>query len=97
MDIQRLRNLTTGKLHTDISHIYTDLEAITGQPGLMTHMLPGALKAVKPWLREHVTDDRFWDGKYDPTHAGEFLLPIPTDEDRKIMMDRFFQQPDPIF
>ena len=30
MDIQRLRNLTTGRLHTEMGHIYEDLELITG-------------------------------------------------------------------
>lgn len=41
------------------------LEIITGERGLMTHMLPRAARAVEPWLREHVTDPRFWDGEYD--------------------------------
>ena len=56
MDIQRLRSLTTDKLHTDIVHVYEDLEHISGQVGLMTHMLPRMARAVKPWLREHVTE-----------------------------------------
>lgn len=67
MNIQRLRNLTTGRLHTEIGHIYEDLGIITGETGLMTHMLPRAMRACEPWLREHVTDPRFWDGEYDPT------------------------------
>ena len=29
MNIQRLRNLTTGILHTEMGHIYQDLETIT--------------------------------------------------------------------
>ena len=77
MDIQRLRNLTTGRLHTDISHVYEDLGIITGEAGLMTHMLPRAMRAAEPWLREHVTDARFWDEQYDTTHTGEFDLPTP--------------------
>lgn len=96
MDIQRLRNLTTGRLHTDIGCIYEDLGTITGEEGLMAHMLPGAMRAVKPWLREHVTDPRFWDGEYDTTHTGEYDLPASTDSDRAAMFERYKAQPNPL-
>lgn len=61
MDSQRLRNLTTGRLHTEIGHVYEDLEMIIGEEGLMTHMLPRVRDSVLPWLKEHVTESRFWD------------------------------------
>lgn len=96
MDIQRLRNLTTRMLHTEMGHIYEDLGTITGEKGLMTHMLPRALRAVEPWLREHVTDARFWDGEYDTTHVGEYKLPLPTDADRQAMLNRYLEQPNPL-
>ena len=32
MDVQRLRNLETGRPHTDIGHVCEDLEWISGQP-----------------------------------------------------------------
>lgn len=96
MNIQRLRNLTTGRLHTEIGHIYEDLDAITGEDGLMTHMLPRAMKAVEPWLREHVTEPRLWDGKYDKHHTGEYALPKPTDDDRAAMFERFKVMPSPL-
>lgn len=96
MDIQRLRNLTTGRLHTEMGHIYEDLGAINGEQGLMTHMLPRAMTAVEPWLREHVTDPRFWDDEYDPTHNGEYALPEPTAEDRTAMFERYKAQPNPL-
>lgn len=96
MDIQRLRNLTTGRLHTEIGHVYEDLEIITGEKGLMTHMLPRAARAVEPWLREHVTGPRFWDGEYDTTHAGECDLPEPTDSERAAMFERYKEQPNPM-
>lgn len=94
MNIQRLRNLTTRRLHTDIRHVYEDLEIITGETGLMTHMLPGVMKACEPWLRKHVADARFWDGKHDPSHTGEFELPTPSDDDRVEMFKRYIAQPD---
>lgn len=96
MDIQRLRNLTTGRLHTDIGCIYEDLGWITGQEGLMTHMLPRAMAAVEPWLRKHITEPRFWDGEYDTTHTGEYALPEPTDDDRQAMTERYIAQPNPL-
>jgi hypothetical protein len=96
MDIQRLRNLTTGRLHTDVAHIYQDLEALTGLYGLMAQMLPRVCKAIEPWLKGHVTDQRFWDGEYDITHTGEYALPEPTEEDRITMLERYKAMPDPL-
>ena len=96
MDIQRLRNLTTGRLHTDMGCIYEDLGMLTGESGLMTHMLPRAMKAVEPWLRENVKDDRFWDGEFDTTHKGDFALPEPTAEDRSVFFERFKEMPNPL-
>lgn len=96
IDIQRLRNLTTGRLHTDISCVYEDLGLITGQKGLMTHMLPRAARAVEPWLKKHVSDSRFWEDKYDTTHVGSIELPEPTEEDRKEMERIYFDQPNPL-
>lgn len=96
MNIQRLRNLTTGRLHTDIGCIYEDLGTIIGQQGLMTHMLGRATKAIEPWLREHVTDQRFWDGKYDTTHVGDYALPEPTADERAAMLERYKALPNPL-
>ncbi len=96
MDCQRLRNLTTGRLHTDIGFVYKDLEIITGQPGLMTHMLPRAARAIGPWLRRHVTDARFWDDQYDTTHTGDYVLPEPTEADRAEMFELYKAQPNPL-
>lgn len=95
MEIQRLRNLTTGRLHTEIGHVYEDLGAITGEKCLMTHMLPRAMRAVEPWLREHVSDPRFWNGEYDIGHTGEYPLPNPTESDRLAMIERYIAQQDP--
>ncbi|MEN6539417.1 MAG: hypothetical protein ABFC67_07400, partial [Mizugakiibacter sp.] len=63
---------------------------------LMTHMLPRAARAVEPWLREHVTDPRFWDGEYDTTHTGEYALPEPTASDRAAMLECYKAQPNPL-
>ena len=73
IDAQRLRNLTTGRLHTKMEDIYADLEMFTDTTGIMTHMLPNIMKAVKPYLINNLCDisfGRFLDGKYDPNHTG---------------------------
>jgi len=81
-DIPRIRTLTTGRLHANVQFVYEDLEAIIGEQGLMTHMLPRVMKAVEPWLRQHITDSRFWEDVYDTSHVGEIEIPDPTVEDR---------------
>jgi len=96
MKIQRLRNLTTGKLHTEMGHIYKDLEYITGHGGIMTHMLSRVCKSIEPWLREQVTDPRFWDGQYDTTHRGEFPLEPMTELDVAAAMNRYAAMPNPL-
>ncbi len=78
-----------------MDHIYEDLETITGERGLMTHMLPRANDAIKPWLMWHLGDDRFWNEEYDPNHTGETELPEPTEDERLVMMDRFAKMPNP--
>jgi len=79
-----------------MEHIYEDLGIITGETGLMTHMLPRAMRACEPWLREHVTEPRLWDGKYDTTHTGELELPTSSEADRKAMFERYAAQPNPL-
>jgi len=89
MDIQRLRNLTTGRLHTKMEHIYEDIALITGEGGVMTHQLPNANRALQPYLREKVTDAMFWDGEYDTTHTGEIYVPTMDEEAKKAMWERY--------
>lgn len=84
MDIQRLRNLTTGRLHTKMEHIYQDIEYITGEKGIMTHMLPNASRAMESYLKNEVADPRFWDGAYDTSHTRDFpLRPMNKDEQKE--------------
>tara|TARA_R110000744_G_scaffold56820_1_gene119739 strand:+ start:6952 stop:7215 length:264 start_codon:yes stop_codon:yes gene_type:complete len=79
-----------------MDHIYEDLETIVGFKGLMTHMIPRALEAVTPWLKEKVKNPRFWDGKFDQEHLGEFELPQSTMEERVAMSDNFALLTDPL-
>ena len=68
----------------------------SGSPLCTALQLPRAVLAVKPWLREHVTDARFWDGEWDTTHTGEYALPEPTEDDRAAMFERYAAQPNPL-
>ena len=93
MDIQRLRNLTTGKLHTKMSHIYEDIEFFTGDKGIMTHQLPNACKALIPYLRNNCRDERLWDGLYDPSHTGNIDVAPMTGKDKEDFLSRYSSLP----
>ena len=95
MDYQRLRNLTTHRLHTKMSDIYEDLEYITGMPGIMTHMLPRVMMAVEPWLREKIKEEKFWNGEYDAGHTGEYELPPMNKKESAETLKRFASMPSP--
>jgi len=95
MDNQRLRNLTTGRLHTKMEDIYKDVEFLTGAEGVFTHQLPNAFRAMRPWLRERVTDERFWDGLHDATHEGETAIEPMTDEEQAEFWKRYGELPHP--
>ena len=95
MDIQRLRNLTTGRLHTEIGDVYQDIETIVGESGIMTHMLPRAARALEPYLRKFALDDAFWFDVYDPTHIGEIDIPPMNNEEREEFWQRYSVLPSP--
>lgn len=96
MDIQRLRNLTTGRLHTEIGDVYKDLESITGMEGLMTHMLPNVMRALLPWLREKVKEPEYWNDEYETFHKGEFELPLMSESEKEDFMMRYRDLKDPL-
>lgn len=95
MDIQRLRNLTTKRLHTDISHVYQDIEFLTGEKGILTHSIPNAVNALEPYLRETVKAQRFWDGEHDTEHTGDFEIAPMDDEQKAAFFERFKSLPSP--
>ena len=85
--VQRLRNITTGKLHTKMEDIYEDLGWITGVSGPFTHMLPGLMQACLPFLHTYAKDSRLWNDKFDPDHSGTIKIPKPTPEERRVMRE----------
>lgn len=97
MDTQRLRNLTTKKLHTEMDHIYQDMEFLTGMEGIMTHMLPNILTTMLPWLKSKVTDCRYWDDQFDTSHTGTYEITPMNADDKKEVMQRYSDLPHPFF
>lgn len=96
MNIQRLRNLTTGRLHTSMGDIYQDIEYLTGEKGIMTHMLPNACRALEPYLREKVPETKFWEDEYDINHIGEVDVPPMDEDERKAFWERYGELPSPL-
>ncbi len=94
MKKQRLRNLTTGRLHTTMGDIYEDLEYVTGIKGIMTHMIPNVYDAIMPWLREMVLDPEYWDDNFSPDLVGEYELPRMNEQERDDMLQRYSQLKD---
>lgn len=95
IEIQRLRNWTTGILHTEVKHLYQDIETITGEPGIMTHHLPNALEALKPWLKSKYPEPRLWENTFDTSHVGEVELVPMNDQERAEFFQRFDELPSP--
>jgi hypothetical protein len=54
------------------------------------------MRAIEPWLREQVTDPRFWDGEFDKTHVGEWPLRAMTEEELSAAMDCYAAMPNPL-
>lgn len=79
-----------------MSDVYDDLEFVTRSDGIMTHMIPRVMESIEPWLREHVTDDRFWDGKHDPSHTGVYPLSEMTIEEAAAAWEMFSKMPNPL-
>jgi hypothetical protein len=76
--------------------VYEDLDFITRGGGIMPHMIPRVMEAVEPWLREKITDPRFWDGKFDPEHVGEYPLDCMTEAENAAAMARYAAMPNPL-
>lgn len=59
----KLRNITTGILHTNIGDVYIFLEEYLNEKGIMTHQLPSACRALQPILKRKLNKtwfDELW-------------------------------------
>jgi hypothetical protein len=75
-----------------MEHVYEDIAIITGEGGVMTHQLSNAARAIQPYLREKITDARFWDGKNDPTHTGDIDVPTMDGVEQEAMWKRYAEE-----
>ncbi len=83
------------RLHTEMDHVYQDLERLTGMGVILTHMIPNAMRAIEPWLKEKVIDPRYWDGEYDPEHLGEHPISPMNKVEQAKMLERYKALPHP--
>jgi hypothetical protein len=72
-----------------MADIYEDIGFLTGSPGIMTHQIPAAFKAMMPWLKQRVTDQRFFDGQYDITHMGDIKIDPMTESEKAEFWSRY--------
>jgi hypothetical protein len=94
---KRIRNLTTGILHTCIDDVYRDLAAIVGVDDLMTHQLPRVRECVLPWLQEKTKNDAaFWDKDIQIEADFEINLSEPSEAERAVMLENYKAMPDPL-
>lgn len=82
MKNQRIRNLTTGRIHTSMSDLEEDLCFLTGYDGLLDTQFQSVRDALIPFLKDQLGENsRFFDGLYDVTHTGDTSLrPLFQDE-----------------
>src|SRR5690606_34745779 len=87
--VGKLRNITTGRLHTDIGQVYTFIEDYTGEKGIMTHHLPSACPALQEILKRKL-DSSWFDGEWQREGLDtEVDVPDLTEEERKEFWERF--------
>lgn len=85
----KLRNMTTGILHTNIGDVYEFLEKYLGAEGIMTHQIPSACRALEPFLKAKLSEEWFtkvWekDGLDEPAQITDL-----TQEEKKIFWESY--------
>ena len=88
MNIQRIRNLTTGILHTSREHVQEDLEFLLSFE-LPETLIPEIASAIMPWLKENLADSKFFEARHDPDHVGEVNLEPLTKPERESFWKRY--------
>lgn len=88
MQIQRIRNLTTGIIHTKREHVQEDFEFLVGHE-IPETLLPEVAAAIMPWFRERLTNLRFFDGILDLDHTGEVEIDPMTKPEREALWGRY--------
>jgi hypothetical protein len=59
----------------------------------MTHMLPNAIKAIRPYIEKFASDPKFWNSEFDQSHCGETEIPQMNDAEKASFWKRFKELP----
>jgi len=79
----KLRNITTGILHTQIGDVYTFFEDYLDAKGIMTHQLPSAGRALESILKTKL-DKEWFEKVWTKTGLDEPVeIPDLTDQEKK--------------
>ena len=89
MDIQRIRNITTGIIHTSFEEMSKDIQMITGIEGVTTIGIPYVGRLAQLFLKEQFPDPRFWERAMDETHVGELEVRNMTMDDRQRIFEAY--------
>lgn len=89
MEIQRIRNLTTGIVHTSMVDIFEDIEYLVGTKGVIDSSLWATQRALEPFLRGRIADPRFWNDAADYEHLGELDLAPMNHEEKDAFWKRY--------
>lgn len=87
----KLRNITTGILHTEIGDVYKFFDEYLDMDGIMTRQLPSALRALEPILKNKFPDKPEWFTKeWIKTGLNDSIdLPELTLEEKGIFWDNY--------
>ena len=81
--IGKLRNITTGILHTDMDDVYEFFEQYLNEKGIYTHHLPSAGKAILPILKKKLPAEWFSKDYIITGLNEEAEVPDMTEEEKK--------------
>ena len=87
--VGKLRNITTGILHTNIDDVYEFFEIYTNEKGIMTHHLGSATKAMQPILKTKLSKQWFYKKWNKLNNDLEWEVSNLTEDERKLFFSQF--------
>lgn len=91
----QLLNITTGVMHTNMDDIYKFFDQVI-EEGIMTHMLPRALEAIRPILKERYPSLPF-EGHHSKIENGSEEIEIVfTEEEKARFWGEYMLLPSPL-
>lgn len=78
----KIRNVTSGILHTNIGDVYEFYDQYLDAPGIMTHHIPSAFKALQPILKNKLDDKWFTDEWIKEGLDEAYVIPDLTQEEK---------------